>query len=163
MPSVYTDTKPNVDIIGGMLDDIQFLTRKMADPSVTFVDGEWVVENANGHVTKASSGSAAIVPEPIRPRMIFGGTDRHDVAESDSLTCLRGGYKAKTLKYKASSSFANGNKLVIYWDGTYGILGKIGSGDTFMVVGEVTKAPATDVTDYLEFEAYATPYLVVVA
>ena len=163
MGTVYEEVLPNVDIIGGVLDDTQFLTRPMADPTATFKDGEWVVENSDGNVAKLSSGGAADVPEPVRPRMVFGGTERHDVQESGSLTVLRGGYKAKTMIYQTGESFTNGSKLICHWDGDYGELGKIGSGDTFLVVGEVTKAPVTDGTDYLEFEAYATPYLVVVA
>lgn len=163
MPAVFQDTKMNVDIVGGLIDGLQLLTKAMADPDAAFVSGEWVAENAEGKVAKIGSGSAAIVPEPHFPRMIWGGTDRHDVSESDSLTCLKGLYRAKTMKYKTGNSFAVGDKLVIYWDGTNGILTKIGTGDTFTVVGEVVIPPTVDGTDYLVFEAYGTPVDVTVS
>ena len=155
MPKVYVETKPNLDIKGGLIDGLQLLTRQMADPSATFVSGEWVKETADGVVAKLASGSAAAVDTAVRPRIIWGGTERHDVKESGSLTCLRGLVSVLTLKYKSGESFAIGSKVSLYWDGTNGILRKTPTAvGTYTVVGTVTSLPTVDGTDYLGVEVY---------
>jgi len=155
MPKVYVEVKPNLDIKGGLIDGLQLLTRKMADPSATFVSGEWVKETADGVVSKLSSGGAAAVDTAVRPRVIWGGTERHDVQESGSLTCLRGLTQILTLKYETGESFAIGSKVSLYWDGDYGTLRKTPtSTGTYTVVGTVTSLPTVDGTDYLGVEVY---------
>ena len=164
MPKVYVEVKPNLDIKGGLIDGLQLLTRQMADPSVTFVSGEWVKETADGIVGKLSSGSAAAVDTAIRPRIIWGGTERHDVQESGSLTCLRGLTSILTLKYETGESFAIGDKVSLYWDGTYGTLRKTpGSTGTYTVVGTVTSVPTVDGTDYLGVEIFGDAQTLIIA
>ena len=152
----YNPSDPTTEIIFN-LENVEYEARKLSAPDASFMLGEWVGLGANETAVKVADLDAVL------PAMVYTPTDRHDVAESERITVARGHYFVSTMNYKLSQSFAIGDRLVVNVDGGMGKLEKIGSSDTFTVVGIVRVPPANDGIDRLIAEIYPVPSIIVVA
>jgi len=151
---IYNPVNPTSEIIFN-LNAIAYVHRKLVTPDASFILGEWVGLGAGKTAVKINSSSF------VQPAMVYTETGRHDVAESEGVTVVRGYHHLSTMNYVLAQGFAIGDRIMVMSSDGIGKLAKLStSSGTYYVVGEVMVPPAVDGIDRLIAEMYATPVVV---
>lgn len=154
----YSPSDAKAEIIHN-LGNIYYEDRLLPTPDTSFEIGEWAGLGNNGKAVKLDGDSVSV----YTPRMVFAGTDRNDVEESEAVPVVANWYHLKTLIYKTGESFAFGDRIIVAHSGGKGTLLNLPSAAaTYWEVGSVRKAPAVDGTDPLIAEIYPQPRITVV-
>ena len=126
--------------------------------STSFVDGEWVGDDA-GTAKKAVDDTAAAAL--IRPGMVLAGTNHDDVSESGVVTVIRGKCRIITTVFKTDDTFQNGTQVIVASVGGKGAIAALPSAaGTYTVVGEAMAAASGG---ELKIMQYADPISVTVS
>ncbi|MFA7709486.1 MAG: hypothetical protein WCY30_00100 [Candidatus Neomarinimicrobiota bacterium] len=153
---IYKPSDPPSEIIFNLA-QVAYEHRKLTSPDAEFILGEWVGLGVGETAQKISSGTF------VMPAMVYTETGRHDVAESEGVTVVKGSFRLSTMNYVAAQSFAIGDRVIVTSSGGIGKLASYaaaGNG-TYYVIGEVRVPPQVDGVSRLVVDVWANPMIVV--
>jgi hypothetical protein len=152
--------EPVSSVISVWLKDLGLADTTLADPesATRLVDGEWVTLDANYKWVRASTIGSVGNEATLSSFPVFfeaGRTDRQGMSEKKTTAIFTGEWEFDTRIYDATSAVGSGAamalmkpvKVATITIGTRnytGLVGHGGSADTALVVGYVTRMPATN-------------------
>lgn len=153
--------EPASDILPVWKKDLPLADKTLADPlnAVALVDGEWLTLNSAYQWIRAATIAVVGNEATVRSFLCFnerGRSDRMGMADKKTTALFRGEYEGDTRIYDAAAAVGAGAaittvlqplKVATITIGARNFVGLVGHGgaaDTALVVGYVTKLPATN-------------------
>lgn len=156
MPVYYTPINDAFKVLDEQ--EATFYEDLTVPASTSFVDGEWIGDNA-GTAVKAVDATAA--GGLIRPGMVLAGTNHNDVSESGVVTVIRGKTRIITTIFKTDDTFQNGTQVIVASVGGKGVIAALpAAAGTYTVIGEAMGAASGG---ELKIMQYADPISVTVS